>query len=277
MQNAAFGELGLNCCYLAFDVHPDHLAEALSGAKRMQFLGLNLTLPHKLMAMGMMDELDQSARRWGAVNTVCFEGRTPAGAWEPLRQFMDAPPVELRSTGHNTDAEGFATSLREDFGFHLEEARVMVLGTGGAGRVAALRLAQEGLADLFLVNRTADKAEALAAEVRERFPDVHVLTGYPHREVDLVVNATSLGLRPEDPLPIDLDRFPLTDTKAAYDMVYRPAETPFLAMARDSGAQTANGLGMLLRQGALAFELWTGVQAPLPVMRAALEKEIYES
>jgi shikimate dehydrogenase len=275
MHNAAFAALGLNHCYLAFEVHPDHLAAALEGARRMQFLGLNLTVPHKLIALEMVEELDPSAAKWGAVNTISFEGLDYAGLWKPLREFNEESPVKVRSRGYNTDAHGLTASLKEDLGVYLEDTRVMVLGAGGAGRVAALQLAEAGVSDLFLVNRTTEKAEALAAEIKERFPSLHVMAGYPHREVDLVINATSLGLNPGDPLPIDLDRFPLVDTNAVYDMIYRPAESPFLARAREAEVRAVNGLGMLLHQGAKAFEIWTGQPAPIEVMKAALQEEIY--
>jgi shikimate dehydrogenase len=276
MHNAAFAELGLNLAYLAFDVDPGHLAAALTGTLRMQFVGVNLTVPHKLLAVGLMDELDASARKWGAVNTVCFEGRTGDGAWAPMRELDGEVPSEVRSKGYNTDAYGLAASLREDLGIRLAQARVVLLGAGGVGRVAALQLAEEGVSELFLVNRTLAKAEALVAEIRDRFPAVQVLTGYPDREVDLVINATSLGLRTDDPLPIDLDQFPLTEARAVYDMVYRPAETRLLEAAGAAGARSVNGLGMLLHQGARAFELWTGQPAPITVMKAALHKEVYE-
>lgn len=275
MHNAAFASSDMNLCYLAFDVHPDHLAFALEGARRMQFLGVNLTVPHKLMALEIMDVLDASAQKWGAVNTVGYEGRSPSGAWEPLGMFREQAPLEVRSRGYNTDAHGLTASLKEDLGLYLEGSRVLLLGAGGAGRVAALQLAEEGVADLFLVNRTMHRAESLAAEIKAQFPGVQIMTGYPHREVDLVINATSLGLKPDDPLPINLDRFPLTDTKAVYDMVYRPAETPLLACAREAGTRAVNGLGMLLHQGAKAFEIWTGRPAPLEVMKSALQREIY--
>ena len=275
MHNAAFAALGLNNRYLAFDVHPDHLSAALEGARRMQFLGLNLTVPHKLMALDMVDEVDPLAAKWGAVNTVCFEGLDSAGTWRRLGEFGEEAPLKVRSRGHNTDGYGLTASLKEDLGVYLESTRALVLGAGGAGRVAALQLAEEGVSDLFLVNRTMAKAEALAVEIKERFPAIHVMASYPHREVDLVINATSLGLAPGDPLPLDLDRFPLVDTNSVYDMVYRPSETPFLACAREAGARAVNGLGMLLHQGARAFELWTGQPAPFKVMKAALQEEIY--
>jgi shikimate dehydrogenase len=241
----------------------------------MHFVGLNLTVPHKLMALGMMEELDESARHWGAVNTVSFEGQTPDGSWRPLRDFPDAVPGHLRAKGYNTDAYGLTASLREDLGIGIERARVLLLGAGGAGRTAALQLAESGVAALFLVNRTQDKADALASEIRARFPAVEVCPGYPGRDVDLVINATSLGLKPEDPLPLNLDRFPLKAAGALYDMVYRPIETRLLADARAAGVRAVNGLGMLLHQGVRAFEIWTGQAAPTSVMKAALQEELY--
>ncbi|MCL5098599.1 MAG: hypothetical protein M1608_13935, partial [Candidatus Omnitrophica bacterium] len=154
-------------------------------------------------------------------------------------------------------------------------ARVLVLGTGGAGRVAALKLASEGAAQLRLVNRTVAKAAALAKEIRRRHPAVDVAVGYPEGEVDLVLNATSLGLEPGDALPLDERCFSLRQANAIFDMVYRPAETPLLRRARAAGCRVANGLGMLLYQGAKALELWSGRPAPLALMRRALEADVY--
>jgi shikimate dehydrogenase len=273
MQNAGIAALGLNWRYLAFDVHPDNLAVALAGAKAMKFLGINLTIPHKLLAFSMVDVLDQSATTWGAVNTVRFEGRDDAGTWQPLAFVQE--PLEIRSHGFNTDADAITQSLREDLNLHLANAKVLLLGAGGAGRVAALKLAAEGVSELFLVNRTSGKAQALGAEIRERFPRVTVSVGYPKTSVQLLLNATSLGLKPEDNLPLDESEFSLSRAEAIYDMIYRPAETPLLRKAKTAGCRVANGLGMLLYQGAKALEIWSGQPAPVGVMRAALEKNIY--
>ena len=273
MQNAGFAALGLNWRYLAFEVPPDDLRAALAGAKAMRFAGLNLTVPHKLLVVDMMDALDESARTWGAVNTVRFEGRDPQGTWRPLVEWT-AAPAEIRAHGFNTDADAIATAVREDLALALAGAKVLLLGAGGAGRTAALKLAAEGVARLFLVNRTRSKADALASEIRARFPRVAVAAGYPHDEVDLVVNATSLGLKPGDPLPCDVGEFSLRKAGAVFDMIYRPAETGLLRTARAAGCRTANGLGMLLYQGAKALELWTGHPAPVAVMRRALEQAV---
>ncbi|HLP77516.1 MAG TPA: shikimate dehydrogenase, partial [Candidatus Paceibacterota bacterium] len=207
MQNAGIAELGLNWRYLAFDVKPEELRAALQGAKAMQFVGLNLTVPHKLLAVEMMDALDESAKTWGAVNTVRFEGCDKSGQWQPINRFQDAPPENVRAQGFNTDADAVTRSVREDLEMKLNGARVLLLGAGGAGRVAALKLGAENVSELFLVNRTQAKAAAIAGEIQRRYPDVKVQIGYPRGEVDLVLNATSLGLAENDPLPFDGKEF----------------------------------------------------------------------
>ncbi|MGD0351013.1 MAG: shikimate dehydrogenase [Verrucomicrobiota bacterium] len=301
MHNAAFAALGLNWRYLAFEVHPDNLRAAIAGAKAMQFSGLNLTVPHKVLAMEIVDELDESAKTWGAVNTIRFEAREAGGQWRPLHHFSEdlspdakkrsagVPPAksdqagqrpalpEVRSQGFNTDADGIARSLREDLALDLAGAKVLLLGTGGAGQVAALRLAVEKVSELFLVDYVKTKAEAVAGEIRKRHPRVKTVLGFPKGPVDLLLNATPLGLKENDPLPLDEKQFPLRQARAVYDMVYRPAETGLLKAAKAAGCKTANGLGMLLHQGAKAFEIWTGQPAPLKVMRRALEAEVYQS
>jgi len=202
-----------------------------------------------------VDELDASAKTWGAVNTIKFENG--------------------RAIGFNTDADGLANSLREDLAVALPGAKVLLLGAGGAGRTAALKIAAEKVAELFLVNRTVSKAEAIAAEIKKQFPSVKVSVGYPKAEVDLLLNATSLGLKPEDGSPLDEEQFSLKRTRAVYDMIYKPAETKLLATAKATGCKTANGIGMLVHQGAKAFEIWTGQPAPVAVMRRAVEGCVY--
>ncbi len=254
MHNAAFAALGLNWRYVACEVDPRNLRAAIAGARAMGFAGLNLTVPHKLMAVDMVDLLDASAKQWGAVNTIHFTDRG--------------------SIGYNTDADAIMTSLRQDLKLELRGARVLLLGAGGAGRTAALKLASEQVAQLFLVNRTPSKAEEVAAEIQKQFPGVQVATTHPAGEVDLVLNATSLGLKPGDGSPLDDRKFSLKHARAVYDMIYRPPATPLLQAARQAGCQTANGLGMLLHQGAKAFEIWTGRAAPLDVMRQALAENL---
>jgi shikimate dehydrogenase len=236
---------------------------------------LNLTVPHKLLALGVVDLLDESASTWGAVNTIRFEARTQGGEWLPLSAFDGPIPEETRSHGFNTDADAIVRAIREDLGVNVEGARVLLLGAGGAGRVAALKLASEKVSELYLVNRTQSKAEAVALEISRKFPGVKTIIGYPQITVDLLINATSLGLNSDDPIPLDSARFPLKSARAVYDMIYRPSETPLLNMARQSGCHISNGLGMLLHQGAGALEIWTGRAAPIEIMRQALLKHIY--
>ena len=299
MHNAAFAALGLNWRYLAFEVEPKNLRAAIEGAKAMRFAGLNLTVPHKLLAVEMLDALDESAKTWGAVNTVRFEARDKDGQWQPLRAFdgetqsekrsTGVPPanssqagqrpalLEVRSQGFNTAADGIARSLHEDLNLELAGAKVLLLGTGGAGQVAALRLAVEKVSELFLVDYVSAKAEAVAQEIRKRHPQVKVATGFPNGPVDLLLNATPLGLKASDASPLDGTPFSPRQARAVYDMIYRPAETKLLKAAKAAGCKTANGLGMLLHQGAKAFEIWTGKPAPLDVMRRALVREVYQS
>jgi shikimate dehydrogenase len=255
MHNAAFAKLGLSWRYLAFEVEPKNLRAAIAGARAMNFAGINLTVPHKLLAVEIVDKLDASARKWGAVNTILFN--------------------KNGAVGFNTDADAIVTSLREDLKLELRGKKVLLLGAGGAGHTAALKIASEKVAELFLVNRTQSKAEQIAREIKRQFPSVKISVGYPKAKLDLILNATSLGLKAGDASPLDERQFSLKQTRAVYDMIYRPVETKLLKAAKKSGCKTANGLGMLLYQGAKAFEIWTGKSAPLKVMRRALEQNIY--
>ena len=275
MQNAGIAALGLNWRYLAFEVRAEDLATAIAGARAMKFIGLNLTVPHKLLALKMVDVLDDSAKTWGAVNTIRFEAKSQNGDWVSLDKIPAEEVSEIRSHGFNTDADAITQSIREDLQMEIRGARILLLGAGGAGRVAALKFAGDGAKELFLVNRTKSKAEEIASEIRRRFPSVKVQTTFPGDKVDLIVNATSLGLKSADALPMNESDFALGKTEAVYDMIYRPAETPLLLAAKKAGCRTANGLGMLLHQGAKALEIWTEKHAPVGIMRDALEKNIY--
>jgi shikimate dehydrogenase len=275
MHNAALETLGLDWRYLAFDVEPEHLETALEGALRMGFIGLNLTVPHKLAALRWVTELDEEARFWGAVNTIRFESKNPAGEWCSVGTLAPEQIGPVRAKGFNTDADAVVRAIQQDLSLELRGLRVVLLGAGGAGRVAAIKLASAGVSHLHLINRTKQNAVQVALEIQQKFPEVAVFTDYADDRADLVVNATSLGLQPADPSPLDERLCPLTRVGAVFDLIYRPAETPLLARARAAGCRVANGLGMLLYQGAAALELWTGKSAPLAVMRAALNRNIY--
>ena len=275
MQNAGISSLGLDWRYLAFDVRPEALAEAIRGAEQMHFVGLNLTVPHKQLAVEMVDVLDESAKEWGAVNTIRFEGRVEGGEWLSLGHPDSDSFTETRSVGYNTDADAIVRACEEDLELDISQASILLLGVGGAGRVAALKFASRGVKRLAIVNRTQAKAESVKDEIAARYPDCDVTLGYPRDSVDLMVNGTSLGLKEADPLPIDLDRFGLASARAVYDMIYQPAETSLLKRAREAGCRVSNGLGMLVYQGAKALEIWTETEAPVRTMREALEVHIY--
>lgn len=275
MHNAALETLGLDWRYLAFDVEPEHLEAALEGALRMGFVGLNLTVPHKLGAYRWVTELDEAARFWGAVNTICFESKNKQGEWCPVGELAPEEIGPVRAKGFNTDADAVVRAIQEDLALDLHGLRVVLLGAGGAGRVAAVKLASAGVSHLHLINRTREKAVEVAEEIKRHFPGVVTSLDYPGGKVDLVVNATSLGLKPNDALPLDEGQCPLKRVGAVFDLIYRPAETPLLARARMAGCHVANGLGMLLYQGVRALELWTGKPAPVAVMRAALDRNVY--
>ncbi len=221
------------------------------------FIGTNVTIPHKFSALQAVDVVDAQARRLGAVNTVVFR--------------------DGRAFGSNSDGPGFVRSVREAFCAAVGDLRVLILGAGGgAGRAVAVQCALENCRHLTLVNRTPEKSAALAGEIAGFFPknrlSVADWSGEALRralpQVDLIINGTNLGMKPEDP-PV-LPQGCLEARHLVHDMVYRPAVTPLVAMARDAGASAVNGLPMLLHQGAVSFESWFSQPAPLEIMRQSL-------
>ncbi len=257
MHNAAFDALGMNWRYLAFDVPPNLLGPALCGLAAVGVVGVNLTVPHKIMAMCLLDPCDRSARMVEAANTISFHR---------LRK-------RLMLRGYNTDGHGLLTALHEEFAFRPRGKTVAILGCGGAGRSAAIQLALSGAKKLILLNRTRSKAAAVARRIRGL--DLKTDCVFTPQPCDLAIQATSLGLRSSDPSPITPSDWKRLSPRLFFDMVYRPAETRCMRMAKNSGCKTANGLGMLLHQGVRAFEIWTGRRAPIGVMRRALRREIY--
>lgn len=259
MHQASFDALGLDAVYLAFDVHPDRLLTVLSALRDMGFKGVNLTVPLKEVAYQGFDNLDPAARMLGAVNTVEF---TPAGM-----------------RGHNTDGTGFLKATAEAFGPCIQGATIFVLGTGGAGRAVALTCAVEGASTVLLADADPSRAEKVAKEMAslETQTTVDVCAVREAAEAvsraDLVVQSTPVGMKPEDPVLVDPGAF--HSGQKVYDLIYMYPETPFLCAARTAGAQTANGLGMLLHQGARAFTIWTGREPSVAAMREALERAVY--
>jgi len=267
MQNAALRAAGIAAGYGWLHVLPGELGEALRLLPERDFIGTNVTIPHKAAALALMDDVESQARRAGGVNTVVVEGR--------------------KLIGFSTDGPGLVRAIRAEFGVDLRDLRVLILGAGGgAGRAIAVQCAIEGSARLVLVNRTFERAQALAAELAPEFRETRVtgplmrLEAAPWQDgplerqlahVDLIINATPLGmtspeLRRVSPVPASL----LRPTHLVYDTVYTAGRTPLLLAAEEAGARGANGLSMLLHQGALSFEIWFGRAAPIEVMRAAL-------
>jgi shikimate dehydrogenase len=263
-QNAALRSCEIDAQYVRIHARPDELSAALRALPAAGFLGTNITIPHKAGALGTVDEADDYARKSGAVNTVVVDGG--------------------KLIGFNTDGPGLLRALREEFYADLRDLRVMLLGAGGgAGRAIALQCAIEGCERLVLVNRTFEKARSLAQELSPYFQSDRLvgpaerLEAIPHQEralreqlskSDLVINATSVGMKRTDPalIPAGL----LTPNLMVYDTVYAAGKTRLIEDAEAAGARVANGLSMLLHQGALSFEIWFGRPAPLEVMRAAL-------
>lgn len=252
MHNAAFDALGMNWRYVALDVPPRDLAPALRGLAAAGLAGVNLTVPHKIMALRMLSRCDPTARHLQAANTVVFS--------------------RGKLHGFNTDGHGLLAALREEFGFHPRGRTIAIVGCGGAGRGAAIQLALAGARELVLLNRTRSKAASVARHIRT----LHLKTrcAFTPQPCDLAIQATSLGLRPSDPAPIAPSDWDRLRPRFFLDMIYRPAETRCLREARKCGCRVANGAAMLLHQGARAFEIWTGRRAPLATMRRALAREL---
>ena len=252
MHNPALAARGLPGQYIRLHIRPDEFSLALETCGRLGFVGVNCTIPHKFSALQAVQNVDPVARRLGAVNTVAFR---PDGTY-----------------GYNSDGPGLLRALDEEFGPGSFAGRICVLGAGGgAGRGAAIQVGLAGCEERILVNRTREKAEAVRGEIVDAgFPPQRISTADtpPPDGFDLLINATSAGMKPDDPLLVAPDV--LRKGMNVYDMIYSPPETPLLRLARAAGARTANGLSMLLHQGAVSFEHWFGPPAPLEAMRHGL-------
>ena len=263
MQNAALKACKIDMQYARFQISPGELQNALDLIRELNFVGVNLTTPHKIAAGKLMDEVDDNSRRIGAINTIRVD------------------KAKLR--GYNTDGKGFVRAVRQEFVVDLRDLRVMILGGGGVARAIALQCARENCERLVITNRTLATAQKLAGERREYFAGPKVLGPVPRLQaipweeaairfqiahLDLIVNATPLGLNRSDASPIPARL--LAPHIMVYDTAYGEGRTPFVSAAIEAGARAANGLAMLLHQGALAFEIWFEREAPIDAMRGAL-------
>lgn len=254
MHNAAAAALGLNLVYVPLPTPPDRVAEAVRGLRALGFLGANVTIPHKQAVLPLLDEIDAGARATGAVNTIVVRDGQLRGA--------------------NTDITGFSQDLQA-LGVPVAGRRALILGAGGSARAVAYALGMAGATVTVLARRPA-QAHRLAADLAPFLPPAHTprVDSWDalaaHAAADLIVNTTPLGMNPHDDASPWPRALPLPPHAFVYDLVYNPPCTPLLHLAARAGISHANGLGMLLRQGAAAFTLWTGRAPDLNVMAAAL-------
>ena len=255
MHNAAYKALGMDCEYHKFRVTPDDLEGAIKGARAMGFGGLNLTIPLKEKALGIV-EPDTMAQAIGAVNTIEFSDDTIAGI--------------TGIVGHNTDGIGAVKALAAS-GVDIPGSRVLILGAGGAARAVAYQLAKDG-ARVTIANRTLGKAQELAGNVRSvgdaNGTGLEELPGLT-ADADIIINTTSVGMQP------DTDRTLVTADmmhagQVIFDIVYSPLNTRLLLEAKKAGAVTIDGIRMLVLQGAESFRIWTGIEPPVGVMEQAV-------
>ena len=257
MHTAAARALGIELSYELFGVPPENLSEAVKAQHRAGIDGYNLTGPHKQAIMAELDEVTASAAMIGAVNTVVRK--------------------DGRYIGHNTDAPGLVRAL-EEAGVRLKGANVLILGAGGASRAAAVGLAEAQASKVVVLARRVEQAEALASSLRDalrcEIEAAPIKDAAPYFEqASLLVQATSATLASNPGAEAFAEALPISSLPAGaavVDMVYEPLETTVLSRARAHGAKVVDGLGMLLHQGTIAFEMWTGIPAPVEVMRQAL-------
>jgi len=264
IQNAALKQCDIGMQYARFHIRANELRSALRFLRELDFIGVNLTVPHKIAGFAQIDDADERANRTGAVNTIRLRDK--------------------KLIGSNTDGEGFLRAIRSEFSVDVRDLRVMILGAGGgSGHAVAWQCALENCERLVLVNRTLEKANALVERLRPSFAGPRVLGPVARLEavpwdeaalraqladIDLIVNATPLGMNPSDlsPVPARL----LAPHHMVFDAVYGSSKTSLLRAADEAGARGANGLLMLLHQGALAFSSWFDREAPIEAMRVAL-------
>jgi len=258
MMNAAFRALGLNDIYVAVRVPEKLLADAMAGIRKMDIAGMNVTIPHKITVMKFLDELDETAISAGAVNTI----KNRQG----------------EMVGFNTDGEGALRNLEKKIG-KVDGKKALLLGAGGAARAIAFSLAKAG-AELTIANRTLSRARELALAIEHTLgtkvsfvPLEQAKLRAAIKDSDILINATSVGMRPEKDKTLVTAEM-MHENLVVHDIVYKPLQTRLLREAKKAGARTIDGLGMLVQQGALAFEIWTGKRAPVKVMEAAARLEL---
>ena len=260
MEEAAYEAEGLNFRYVTMRCTPEALPAAFAGLAAVGYRGVNLTMPHKRLVIPYIDELTEAAEIIGAVNTVVWR--------------------DGKSIGENTDGKGFVRALQKA-GHTLSGKRITLLGAGGAARAIAVECALAGAAAITVVNRTAAHGEELARLIEEKTKAAaNFLPWTAHfavpEETDIVIQATSIGLHPHGKDRPDIAYDSIRPGMTAADVVFNPETSAFLTEAERRGAAIVTGIGMLVEQGALNFEIWTGKKAPVDVMYQTLSKEFAE-
>ncbi|QDU53787.1 shikimate dehydrogenase [Gimesia panareensis] len=255
MMEAAYNACGLEWRYLTIEVAPENLAQAVGGLRAMGFRGANLTIPHKVEVIQYLDGISDAAAMMGAVNCIVCK--------------------DDQLLGENTDGKGFVQSLKEVT--DPAGKKIVMFGAGGAARAIGVETALAGAAEITIVNRSTERGEALAQLLREKTSVPATFTKWDDdytlaEDVDVVINATSIGLYPDVDAVFPLDFASLKSNMIVSDVIPNPPETHLLREAAKAGCTTLDGLGMLVNQGVIGFQLWTGVDPDPKVMRAALEE-----
>lgn len=259
MHNAAFKALGLNFCYLPLSVEPVDLKKAIEGIRALNIVGVNVTIPHKETIIPLLDEVTKLPRLMGAVNMI-------------LNQ-------EGKLIGYNTDGGGFVESLKLDAKVNPKGKKVVVLGAGGASKAVSIMLAETRIKSIVITDIIIEKAENLVEYINSHFEIEATVSPLGSKafqssinECEILINTSPVGMHPKEdasPLP---EKVKIPSGIQVCDLIYNPPETKFLKSAKESGAKTLNGIGMLVRQGALSFSIFTGKDAPIDVMRSAALK-----
>lgn len=258
IMEAAFEALNLNYRYITTLVYPEGLPAAIAALKALNMKGTHITIPHKVEVIKHLDHISETAGLMGAVNTIYLK--------------------DGKTYGENTDGKGFITSLYEN-GVYLKGQWAVVLGAGGAARAMTVELASAGVGRITIVNRNREKGEALAELLNNKTPTSAEYTPWDNTYAvpsgaNILVNATSVGMYP-DPNKPNIDYSTLLPSMTICDGVHNPVQTPFLKETAKMGCKTLDGFSMLINQGAISFKLWTGLDAPIEVMRNALAKEFH--
>ncbi len=261
MHNASMSSLNYKGSYSALDVHPEKLMDSLYSMSQKGFLGVNLTIPHKEVAFANLEYLDDSAKLFGAVNTISFKNQM--------------------LVGYNTDGYGFIEALKRNFGKGVEGENIFILGCGGAGRTVALQSACNNAKKLWLADVDINRIKKLRKEIQDLNAHIEIeySTSLEQQEIackqsNLVVQASPIGMKKEDKSLFSEKAF--HKNQKVFDLIYMYPETDFLKTAKETGASIANGMDMLVFQGAKSFNIWTDLSPNIEIMRSSIANIIYK-